>query len=396
MALPLPTPLAAAHSLLCRAYLMEHIEASDGWISFADFMDKALYAPGLGYYAAGAGKFGQAGDFVTAPMLTPLFAQTLAQQIAPVLENSAPYVLEAGAGTGQLAADLLCTLERLDALPTEYQILEISPDLRERQAAHLEKAVPHLVNRVRWLDQLPQRFSGLVLGNELLDALPAHRICWQGHEILEQGVSLERNAAETGFVWANRPATGPLLAAATQIANEAEERGAPLPLGYISEIGLAAMAWTKSWGNILEAGALLLFDYGFPAHEFYHPQRSEGTLMCHYRHHAHGDPFYAPGLQDITAHIDFTGLITAAFPEGLSLLGYTSQGQFLMNCGILPALEEMAHGDFGQASVLRSSAAVNQLILPQEMGELFKVMALGKGLDLPLVGFSRGDRSHRL
>jgi SAM-dependent MidA family methyltransferase len=385
MSLPSPTPDAIAHSQRLVASIAREIGARGGWIPFARFMDMLLYEPGLGYYAAGAMKFGAAGDFVTAPGMTGLFGRALARQVGQVMAMSAPAVLEAGAGTGRLAADLLAELEHLGQLPERYDILDLSPDLRERQRQTLAQAVPHLLPRVRWLDRLPETFAGVVVGNELLDAMPAHVVAWREDAICERGVELD---GETGFAWVERPAGGALLAAAEEIGRQCR-----LPAGYQSEIGLAARAWAAEWGHRLERGALLLIDYGFPRHEFYHPQRSGGTLMCHHRHHSHPDPFHLPGLQDVTAHVDFTAIIAAAHASGLDLLGYTSQGQFLLNCGILDLLGGQPTDT---ADYVRAAGAANRLLLPQEMGELFKVIAIGRGIDQQLLGFASGDRSHRL
>jgi SAM-dependent MidA family methyltransferase len=385
MSLPTPSPEALAHSGRLVAAIAREIGARDGWIPFARFMDMLLYEPGLGYYAAGARKFGAAGDFVTAPGMSALFGRALARQVAQVMAMSAPAVLEAGAGTGRLAADLLAELERLGQLPEHYDILDLSADLRERQQQTLAAAVPHLLPRVRWLDRLPATFTGVVVGNELLDAMPANVVAWREDAICERGVEFD---GTIGFAWGERPAGGALLAAATEIGRQCR-----LPAGYESEIGLAARAWAAEWGHRLERGALLLIDYGFPRHEFYHPQRSGGTLMCHYRHHSHTDPFHLPGLQDVTAHVDFTAIIAAAHASGLDLLGYTSQGQFLLNCGIL---ELLGGQPTDTADYVRAAGAANRLLLPQEMGELFKVIAIGRGIDEQLLGFASGDRSHRL
>ncbi|HET7775161.1 MAG TPA: SAM-dependent methyltransferase [Azospira sp.] len=385
MALPLPDSDALAHSQRLTATLAAEIDAQGGWIGFERYMELALYALGLGYYTAGARKFGAAGDFVTAPELSPLFAQALAPQAAQIMAASGPHIIEAGAGTGRLAADLLAALEALGCLPESYAILDLSPDLRQRQAETLAARVPHLADRVRWLEALPERFAGLVLGNEVLDAMPVHLAAWRENGIFERGVSL----ADGVFAWSERPAGGELLARATALA---EECAIP-PAGYISEIGLAGPAWAASWGPILETGALLLLDYGFPRREFYHPQRGGGTLMCHYRHHSHPDPFHLPGLTDITAHVDFTAVAEAAFAAGLEVLGYTAQGQFLMNAGLLQCLAGLPGGS---VDYLKATAMVQKLVQPHEMGELFKVIALGKGLSEPLIGFQRGDRSHTL
>ena len=392
-ALPLPSPDAqAASAALCRLIAAE-IDAAGGWLSFARFMERALYAPGLGYYAGGAHKFGAAGDFVTAPELSPLFAQTLAAQTAQIMALSAPHIVEVGAGSGQLAADLLLELEARAALPESYAILDLSGELRARQQATLTERAPHLVPRVRWLDRLPERFDGLVRANELLDALSVQLVVW-GHEddeqtIFERGVSVQ----DGDFVWLDRPARGRLLESAQRLADELSSE-APLPPGYLSEIGLAASDWTASWARIIGRGALLLVDYGFPRREYYHPQRSSGTLMCHYRHHAHGEPFFLPGLQDITAHVDFTAIVEAGFDAGLEFLGYTTQSTFLLNCGLTDVLSRIPADDL--ARYLPQSQAAQKLISPAEMGELFKVVALGKGIAEPLLGFARGDRGASL
>jgi SAM-dependent MidA family methyltransferase len=307
-----------------------------------------------------------------------------------IMTQSARQILEIGAGSGTLAVELLLELERLGSLPDEYRILELSGELRARQQAALRERAPQLLGRVAWLDTLPQKFSGLVLGNEVLDAMPASVVEWHESEsaeipgIAERGVMLDDQG---GFVWANRPAQGLLLQAAQGLGSEG-------PYPYTSEIGLAASAWVAEWGQRLECGALLLIDYGFPRPEFYHPQRSNGTLMCHYRHHAHDDPFWWPGLNDITAHVDFTAIAEAGFEAGLDVLGYTSQANFLLDCGITEVLGRLPN-DGGKVYV-GEARNVAKLLSPGEMGELFKVIALGRGLDRPLAGFITGDRLHTL
>ncbi len=381
---PAPGPEALAHSRRLAAHIADEIGQAGGWIPFARYMELALYAPGLGYYAAGAGKFGAAGDFVTAPELSPLFGRTLARQAAQVLAATGGDILELGAGSGRLALDLLRELERLDALPARYAILEVSPDLRARQRALLEREAPALLARVAWLDALPERATGLVLGNEVLDALPVHLVQRTAAGLAERGVGLEGDA----FVWRDRPLEdGPLLAAAREAGFDGAEPG------YLSEVNLAAPALVASLARRLERGALLFLDYGFPRAEYYHPQRSQGTLMCHYRHHAHADPFFLPGLTDITAHVDFTAVAEAGVEAGLAFLGYTSQASFLINCGLTALLQETPPGE---AAYLRQAASVQKLLSPSEMGELFKAIALGKGLEGPLLGFGRGDRGHAL
>ncbi len=385
MALPTPDPDASLHSRRLQAHIADAIADAGGWISFARFMELALYAPGLGYYSGGARKFGAAGDFVTAPELTPAFAQSLATQVVQIMAVSTPQILEVGAGSGRLAADLLAELAQRGATPERYLILELSGELRERQRQTIAATVPQLLARVHWLDTLPTHLDGLVLANELLDAIPAHLVRWQDDTIAERGVSL----GDDGFEWVERPATGAVLARARELSGNVTAGE-----GYLSEIGLAAAAWAASWAAILGRGALLLIDYGFPRREFYHPQRSEGTLMCHYRHHAHPDPFFLPGLQDITVHVDFTAIAEAGTEAGLDFLGYTNQATFLLNCGLTDVLARTPATD--AARYLPLANAVHKLISPAEMGELFKVIALGRGIDEPLVGFAAGDQSSKL
>lgn len=387
MALPLPDADAQAHSDRLSALIADQIRQGGGWISFARYLELVLYAPGLGYYSAGSRKFGAAGDFVTAPEMTPLFGQALARQVAEIMAQSAPEIIEAGAGTGLLAADLLLALEALGSAPERYRILDLSPDLAERQRNTIATRAPHLLHRVEWLDRLPEHFSGVLIGNEVLDAMPAHLVVW-GQATVERGVAL---ATEPGhpraFVYADRPLAADLAAAVELIEQSCRPSEA-----YQSEISLANRAWVGELSRRLDVGAILLFDYGFPRHEYYHPQRGGGTLMCHYRHHAHGDPFYLPGLQDVTVHVDFTTIAEAAFDQGLSVLGYTAQSHFLLNCGLLDLLEATTD----PVRRAREASAVHKLISPSEMGELFKVIALGKGITEPVLGFVQGDRTHTL
>jgi len=385
--LPAPSPDAQSASRELSACIAACIRTAGGWLSFADYMDMALHLPGLGYYTGGSHKFGKEGDFVTAPELTPLFGQALARQVAQVLgavppAPTLPRVLEVGAGSGKLAADLLLALEALDALPARYEILELSGELRARQRQAIEAAVPHLAARVVWLDELPEKLSGCVIANELLDALPVHAVAWREDGFKERGVTLHGEC----FGWAEeRPAQGALAEAMATLPVEAQ---------FESEVGLAARAWVTEWGRRLGRGALLLVDYGLPRHELYHPLRSHGTLRCHYRQRMHEDPFWWPGLSDITTHVDFTAVAEAGFDAGLDVLGYTNQATFLINCGIGDLLA--ARQEAGGEQALRAASAVQMLLAPREMGEMFKAIALGKGIDAPLLGFARGDRSHTL
>jgi SAM-dependent MidA family methyltransferase len=380
--LPAPTPEAARHCAQLAGLIRRDIAAQGGWIPFSRFMELALYAPGLGYYTAGAHKFGEAGDFVTAPELSPLFGRTLARQAAEIMAASAPHILELGAGSGKLAVDVMGELERMDALPQSYSILEVSADLRERQRTLLHERLPHLAARMQWLDALPEKIDGAVIGNEVLDALPVHLVHWSDGRILERGVA----STDHGFAWDERlPENDALLALAQNIH---------VPDNYLSEISPTARGLVASLCERIGQGAMLFIDYGFGAREYYHPQRTRGTLMCHYRHHAHDDPFYLPGLQDITAHVDFTAVAEAAIDAGAHLLGYVTQAHFLINCGIVDFLAESDPEQL--RDYLPLSAQLQKLTSPAEMGELFKVIALGKGLDAPLRGFMSGDLSRSL
>lgn len=389
-ALPQPTPEAQAHSDRLRDLIHRDIAAQGGWIPFSRFMELALYAPALGYYSAGARKFGAAGDFVTAPELSPLFGRTLARQVADIMAQSAPQVMELGAGSGKLAVDMLGELERMDCLPERYAILEVSADLRDRQRALVQDRLPHLASRVHWLDALPEHISGALVANEVLDALPVHLVRWTDTRIVERGVASDGEM----FVWQERlPETPALLQAAQQARPELVE-AVSVPDDYLSEISLASPGLAGSLSERLQQGVLLFIDYGFGAREYYHPQRSQGTLMCHYRHYAHDDPFFLPGLQDITAHVDFTAVAERAMDSGAHLLGYTSQAHFLINCGITELLSATSPENLRDYQPL--SAQLQKLTSPAEMGELFKVIALGKGMDAPLRGFASGDKSRFL
>ena len=362
--------------------IANEIAASGGWISFARYMQLALYAPGLGYYMAGARKLGRDGDFVTAPEISRLFGRTVARQLGELAAIGLDEILEIGAGSGALAADLLLELERRGRPPRRYLILEVSADLRDRSRDTLAARAPHLIERVAWLNQLPPRFAGVVLGNEVLDAMPVNILERTEHGIVELGASYDGQT----FQWAARP----LAPALRQAADPA---CFPVP-SYRTEFQLAARAFVASLGAVLERGIALFFDYGFPRHEYYHPQRARGTLMCHYRHRAHDDPFFLPGLQDITSHIDFSAVARAGADAGMDLLGYTSQAQFLVNCGLTGILAETPAENAAAYAPLAGEA--QKLLSPSEMGELVKVIALGRGVTAPLPGFVQGDRRHTL
>lgn len=386
MSLPQPASDALEQSTRLVELVSSSIHAAGGWLPFSRYMELVLYAPGLGYYSGGARKFGPAGDFITAPELTPLFGQALATQIEQVARATTSDVIEVGAGTGLLAADLLLELERRGSTPAHYAILELSGELRERQRETVRQKVPHLAERVEWIDRLPDRVSGTIVANEVLDVMPVHIVVSRPEGLFERGVALDANDA---LCWADVPASGAVRTATEQLGLPVPEVGE-----YVTEINLAARAWVCDWAARLDAGALLLVDYGYPRAEFYLPSRSSGTLLCYYRHRAHGDPFMWPGLNDITAFVDFTSVAEAAHDAGLNVLGYTSQAAFLFNCGILEALDRRRPEE--SAGYIRAARAVQRLTTPQEMGELFKVLALGRGLDESLIGFAAGSRLHAL
>lgn len=379
--LPEPDEDERLHSERLAALIRSEIEAAGGAIPFSRFMERALYAPGLGYYSAGARKLGAGGDFITAPELGSVFARCLARQCAQLQTESGGDLLEFGPGTGALAAELLQELQRLDAVPEHYVLIETSADLRERQQERLKRAVPHLMDRIEWLERLPGRFTGTVIANEVLDAMPVEVFRTTDKGVLQRGVTWNDGA----FTWKDGAAPDEL---ARRVA------ALDLPPDYTSEINLAAEAWISSIADILERGAVLLIDYGFPQHEYYHVQRSEGTLMCHYRHRAHDNPLIRVGLQDVTAHVDFTAMAQAAVDSGLDVLGYTSQAAFLLGCGLDELLAQSDPED--ARSHLTLTAEAKKLTLPSEMGELFKVLALGRGVEIPLRGFALDDRRGRL
>lgn len=382
--LPSPEPQALAHSEQLAVRIREEIQAAGGSISFARYMSLALYAPGLGYYSAGSQKFGAAGDFMTAPEISALFARTLARQIAEVLTAlGGGELLELGPGSGAMAADLLVELERLGALPTTYRLLEPSPDLQQRQRRSLEARVPHLMGRVEWLQALPDPpIEGVIVANEVLDALPVHCFCLSGQELRERAVGWDGSR----FCWVERAPTASLAAAVAGLGLERQGQV------YCSELNLGMRPWIRSLASSLSRGLILLVDYGYPRAEYYLPERLSGTLMCHYRHRAHGDPFVYPGLQDITAFVDFTAIAEAAVDAGLQVAGFVDQASFLINCGLIELMES-AGTDFERLALAQQAKT---LTLPSEMGERFKVMGLGRGLGFAPRGFSRADRAARL
>jgi SAM-dependent MidA family methyltransferase len=378
-----PGDAETAQSRQLVARIIEEIESAGGWIPFDRFMQRALYDPGLGYYAAKPGKIGAGGDFVTAPEISPLFARALAAQVRQAFAQVPLRVLEFGAGSGALAAELIAELRRLGAAPQSYDIVELSADLKAEQQCRLRD---HGVDatgapEVRWLDTPPDAFEGVIIANEVLDVMPVKLFAKRGAAAVEVGLG-----AQSGELrMAERSASVELREAVAQI----EADVGPLPDGYVSEAGLVASGWAATLSRWLQRGLALLIDYGFPRHEYYHPQRAMGTLMCHFRHHAHANPLWLPGLNDITAHVDFTAIARAARGAGLDVLGYTSQARFLLDCGLLELLSQAPAGTSSTVDALR-------LLSEAEMGELVKVLAVGRGIQGPLRGFVNGDRSHRL
>ncbi len=384
-ALPIPSAESQHHSQQLSDLVQQKIQQEGGWLSFAEFMHMALYTPALGYYSGGLQKFGDSGgDFVTAPEISPLFAQALAAQVAQVLAATQGSVLELGAGTGKLASDLLLALAAREQLPAQYCILEVSGHLRVIQQETLKDKLPaDVFDKVVWLDDVPTDFNGLILGNEVLDALPVHLLQQKAGVLYERGV-----AFDAGFVWQDQPLqTHDILQFVDTSA---------WPSDYLTEVCPAANGLMSRLAGCLKQGAIILLDYGFSAQEYYHPQRNQGTLMCHYQHYAHSDPLIYLGLQDVTAHVNFTAIAEAGVASGLDFYGYTNQAQFLLNCGLLDLLEK--HSPDDAVAYMPMAAATQKLLSPSEMGELFKVIAFSKGLDddLMLLGFADGDKSHTL
>lgn len=365
---------AEQHSAKALQNILNEIRAH-GPLDFARFMQLALYAPGLGYYSAGNVKFGEAGDFVTAPELSPLFSYCLAEQAAQVLAKiPGGAILELGAGSGVMARDVLLHLQKLKCLPEKYFILEVSADLRARQQECLKK-----FSCVEWLNAWPKNFCGVVLANEVLDAMPVKRFCYD-HELLECFITEKKGELD----WLIEKPTPELVKAAENL----EFSSSP----YLSEINCALPAWFKSLSENLTQGVALFVDYGFPRAEFYHPQRNQGSLMCHFRHRAHDNPLINVGIQDITAHVDFTAVAEAADAAGFDILGYCNQAMFLLSCG----LEKLISTEADLLTNYNAAQKIKTLTLPSEMGELVKVIAVGKNFDSELLGFEISNQLERL
>ena len=381
--LPAPDAAARAQSARVVAHVRDELERSGGFMPFTRYMEIVLYAPALGYYVAGARKFGAAGDFVTGPELTPLYGAAIARQLAPILAAThGRQIVELGAGSGALAASVLNALAACGAASSHYRILEVSPPLRALQRATIERHAPGEVARVEWLDRLPAAIDGAVVINEVLDAVAPRLLARKGGEWLERGVVRNDDA----LAWGERPLDD------ARVRAIAEARF-PREGDYASEVNPAAEALVTTLAQRIASGALLIIDYGFPQHEYYHPQRSEGTLVGHYRHRVHADPFLWPGLSDLTSHVDFTAIANAAERGGLRVAGFATQASFLLGCGILDRLRDV--GTPETASYLRAAAAVQQLLSPAEMGELFKVLLLARG-DVGWRSLALTDMTHRL
>ncbi|MGD8925311.1 MAG: SAM-dependent methyltransferase [Thioalkalispiraceae bacterium] len=383
--LPEPDQDSLVHSQHTLTAIKAMIQSAQGKISFQQFMQAALFEPGLGYYRCGTEKFGQLGDFITAPEVSPFFGQCLANVIAQT--SVGREVLEVGAGSGQLAISMLNGLNDKGILPDTYYILELSSELRERQQRNIHAALPELVDRVIWLDDLPKSFKGVVVANELLDAMPVKRFKLDNNEVFEEFVVWKNDKLAYTYV----PASDPRLLARVEELKQTTTISEVTP--YYSEVNFIAEDWIRSLASSIDSGVVLIVDYGYPRSSYYHAQRSMGTLMCHYQHRAHSDPLILPGIQDITAHIDFTAMADAAIEGGMEVVGFASQAHFLLNTGILSLIDPQQQElpDF-----LQASGEIKRLTLPGEMGESFKVMAFTKNYEGDVTGFEQHDIRHLL
>jgi SAM-dependent MidA family methyltransferase len=385
--LPSPDTDSTAHSKRVAHHLQALIDASDEGIPFSQFMQEALYAPGLGYYTAGARKFGAAGDFTTAPEISPLFGAVLGRQLSAIVDDAGGAILEYGAGTGALAVQLLRKLATLDALPECYQILEVSPELVQRQQVLIASELPELCDLVQWIESPPDGFRGVVVANEVVDAIPVERFRIDGGRVMRAYVVGQDGC----FDWRYAPAPDRVKAAVRQVERDI---GRALPDGYCSEVAPGRSAWIDDVARGLDHGTFLVVDYGVSRREYYAPDRGDGWLQCHFRQHVHGNALILPGIQDITAWVDFTAVASAATDAGLSVAGYTSQGPFLLRGGL-----DLEFADFTTLPETRQAALSGQaklLTMPGEMGENFKLIALTRGEVEPLPVFRDIDRAHVL
>lgn len=381
--LPEPDDIAQAHSDKLCQLLARRCASQGGSMSFAEFMSQVLYEPGLGYYMAGSAKFGAEGDFITAPELTPLFGATLGREAKGILDSIGGGILELGAGSGRLAVGLL---KSLDPQLVDYTILEPSADLSQRQQALLKSELSDdQYARVSWISALPSRFKGVIIANEVMDALPVERF--------QVAQTTQQLCVNSDLQSEFREAPVALAEAVTAIETDLSRK---LEVGYQSEVCLLLDPWIASLADALDEGVVLLIDYGYPRQEYYSQERRQGTLSCYYRHRTHDDAFLWPGLQDITAHVDFTAVVESAVNNGLELLGYASQAAFLLDNGLLDVMQEQLESLERETDRIALSKVVKTLTLPGEMGERFQVMALGKSYDLPLQGFRSQDLAYRL
>ncbi len=391
--LPVPDEFALKLSQNLREKIRLAILENNGSIGFEQYMQMALYEPALGYYSAGSSKFGEQGDFITAPELSSIFSRCLAKQCQQVLsEISSGCILELGPGTGVMAIDILRELERNNVLPSIYYMLEPSADLRQRQQQRVKNEIPHLEERIIWLEHLPEKMiEGVILANEVIDAMPVKRIVFD-HEIEEYAVTCEsESSGQTRFQWVNKKFDQKSMNIVQELLDTLKET---LPTPYTTEINFYLKPWLNSLNDILDKGLILISDYGYPRQEFFHPQRHAGTLICHYRHHAHDDPFLYPGLQDITASVDFTAVAEAAVDIGLHVSGFTTQAHFLIACGLDEIVSD--HDSDDVAMKVEITHQVSRLTMPGEMGEKFKFIGLTKSLDIQLKGFDFIDQRARL
>lgn len=381
--LPQPSNEALATSSALVKLIRAQINIQGDWMPFSQYMNLVLYAPHYGYYTGGCHKIGLAGDFITAPTLTPLFGQTLATQIAQVLPQTAGNIYEFGAGTGTLAVDILAELANLGIQVNAYYVIDVSPELISRQTDYVQKYAPAQAHLLQHLSELPEIMDGVILGNEVLDAIACEVISWQEDGIWQRGVKW----GEQGFEWTQQKRSqGLLWEAAQKITIETRP--------YTSELHLAQQAFILSLSEKLQCGAMIFIDYGFEESQYYCLERNTGTLIGHYRHHSIHNPFYLPGLCDLTCHINFTAIAEAAVDSGLDLIGYASQAYFLINLGLPERLLQI--GEPESKAFIQAALACQKLLAPQEMGEVFKVMAMGKNVDVDWQGFASGDICYKL
>ena len=381
--LPAPDAGARAQSARVIARVRDAIECAGGFIAFSRYMELVLYAPGLGYYVAGPKKFGAGGDFVTGPELTPLYGAAIANQLARILGDTAGReIVELGAGSGALAASMLPALAAAQSAPSRYRILEVSPQLRAMQRSTIAVRAPSTLDCVEWIERLPDAVDGVVVMNEVLDAVAPRLVARRSGAWFERGVTLSNG----DLAWDERPLDDARVAAAARARFPGEG-------DYLSEVNLAAEALVTTLGRRIASGALLIVDYGFPRHEYYHPQRSAGTLVGHYRHRVHDDPFLWPGLSDLTAHVDFTAIAEAGERAGLQVAAFATQASFLLGCGILELLRNVGAPE--SVEYLRAASAVQKLLSAAEMGELFKVLLFARG-GVAWHSLALSDMTHRL